>query len=230
MSAASRPFILAPSLLSADCGNLGGALCSLEAVGVPWAHWDVMDGHFVPNITFGQHVIRKLRSVSDIFFDVHLMIQNPERFLDDFREAGADMLVVHAEATIHLQRVLTRIRQLGMKAGVALNPSTPLNALEYILADVDMVLLMSVNPGFGGQTFLPSTFAKLRRLRAMIVERGADVDIQIDGGVTVANTPDLIASGANVLVSGSGFFSAPDYAARFAEFVRAAESGKTLTL
>lgn len=147
--------ILSPSLLSADVGNLAAELSALEAAGLRWVHWDVMDGRFVPNITFGQHVIRQLRKRSGLFFDVHLMIVEPENYLSEFQAAGADMLVVHAEATRHLQRTLAEIRRLGMKAGVALNPATPLSALEYVLEDVDMILLMSVNPGFGGQKFLP---------------------------------------------------------------------------
>ena len=152
--------ILSPSLLSADVGNLAAELSALEAAGLRWVHWDVMDGRFVPNITFGQHVIRQLRKRSGLFFDVHLMIVEPENYLSEFQAAGADMLVVHAEATRHLQRTLAEIRRLGMKAGVALNPATPLSALEYVLEDVDMILLMSVNPGFAGCW----TNAALRRL------------------------------------------------------------------
>lgn len=148
--------ILSPSLLSADVGNLAAELSALEAAGLRWVHWDVMDGRFVPNITFGQHVIRQLRKRSGLFFDVHLMIVEPENYLSEFQAAGADMLVVHAEATRHLQRTLAEIRRLGMKAGVALNPATPLSALEYVLEDVDMILLMSVNPGFGRQKFCRS--------------------------------------------------------------------------
>ena len=163
--------ILSPSLLSADVGNLAAELSALEAAGLRWVHWDVMDGRFVPNITFGQHVIRQLRKRSGLFFDVHLMIVEPENYLSEFQAAGADMLVVHAEATRHLQRTLAEIRRLGMKAGVALNPATPLSALEYVLEDVDMILLMSVNPGFGGQKFLPITYEKIRRLRRMLDER-----------------------------------------------------------
>ena len=229
-TAASTPFILSPSLLSADCGRLAEALQDLERAGVPWAHWDVMDGQFVPNITFGQHVIKRLRPASNIFFDVHLMIREPERYLEDFCDAGANMLVVHAEATLHLQRVLARIRQLGMQAGVALNPSTPLSVLEYVLDDVDMVLLMSVNPGFGGQSFLPSTYRKLRALRTLLQQHGVTPHVQVDGGVDVQKTPELIAAGANVLVSGYGFYSAADRTARFREFVAAAEQEQTLTL
>ena len=202
--------ILSPSLLSADCGDFAGALRDLEAAGLRWVHWDVMDGRFVPNITFGQHVIRGLRGRSSLFFDVHLMIEEPERYLADFREAGADMLVVHAEAVRHLQRVLAEIRRLGMRAGVALNPATAPEVLEYVLDDVDMVLIMSVNPGFGGQKFLPSTFGKVRAVRA-------------DGGVTPENAGELTRAGADVLVSGSSFFGHPPLAERLAVFRAAAE-------
>lgn len=222
--------ILSPSLLSADVGNLGAELAALESAGVQWVHWDVMDGRFVPNITFGQHVIRQLRSRSSLFFDVHLMITEPERYLADFQAAGADMLVVHVEAANHLQRTLAEIRRLGMKAGVALNPATPLSSIEYVLDDVDMVLLMSVNPGFGGQTFLPMTYEKTRRLRRLLNERHPEVTIQIDGGVTPDNTAELVRAGAHVLVSGSAFFSAPPYESRRLVFESRANEAHSLTL
>jgi ribulose-phosphate 3-epimerase len=215
--------ILSPSLLSADCGRLEETLQELESAGLEWVHWDVMDGHFVPNMTFGQHVIKGLRSVSHLFFDVHLMIENPERYLSEFRDAGAQMLVVHAEATRHLQRTLAEIRRLGMKAGVALNPATPLDVLNYVQDDVDMVLLMSVNPGFGGQSFLPSTFRKVSELRQRLDESGhKDCLIQVDGGVNVENTGSLTKSGADVLVSGSAFFKYPPYKERLSAFCAAA--------
>ena len=222
--------ILSPSLLSADAGRLAAELADLEAAGIQWVHWDVMDGRFVPNITFGQHVIRQMRSRSALFFDVHLMIAEPEKYLADFKAAGADMLVVHAEATVHLQRTLAEIRRLGMKAGVALNPATPLSVLDYVLADVDMVLLMSVNPGFGGQSFLPITFEKIRRLRRLLDESGHEILIQIDGGVTPDNTAELVRAGADVLVSGSAFFSVPPYAARRLTFDARANEARSLIL
>lgn len=222
--------ILSPSLLSAQCACLGDELSALEQAGLRWIHWDVMDGAFVPNSTFGLHVIKALRPHSSLFFDVHLMINEPERHLDAFKEAGADMLVVHVEAASHLQRTLARIRALGMKAGVALNPSTSLATLEYVLDDLDMILIMSVNPGFGGQAFLHPTYRKINEARAMLDSRGLSAHIQVDGGVTPQNTNALLDAGADVLVAGSAFFSSstqgPDaaaYATRLALFNAAAE-------
>lgn len=210
--------MLSPSLLSADCGRLADELKLLEDAGIQWVHWDVMDGSFVPNITFGQHVIRGLRPHSGLFFDVHLMIESPERHLEAFGNAGADMLVVHAETTPHLQRTVSEIRRLGMQAGIALNPATPLVCLEYLLHDVDMVLIMSVNPGFGGQPFLLPTYGKIRELRRMIREQGSRTLIQVDGGVTLDNAAELVRAGADVLVSGSAFFSASCYEQRRLDF------------
>ena len=215
--------ILSPSLLSADCGTLAETLGTLQSAGVKWVHWDVMDGHFVPNITFGQHVIKGLRPASGLFFDVHLMIDRPERYLADFKAAGADMLVVHVESTVHLQRTLAEIRRLGMKAGAALNPATPLSSLDYVMDDVDMVLVMSVNPGFGGQKFLPATLRKVAELRAKLDAAGrTDCLIQVDGGVNLENTGALVEAGADVLVSGSAFFGHPPFDERLAAFMAAA--------
>ena len=215
--------ILSPSLLSADFGNLAIELAELEAAGLKWVHWDVMDGHFVPYITFGPPVIAALRPKSKLLFDVHLMIEKPERYLEDFAKAGANMLVVHAEACTHLERTLSEIRRLGMACGVSLNPATSLSCLDYVLdKDLDMVLLMSVNPGFGGQKFISSALRKVAELKELIVARNLPTFIEVDGGVNLENTPHLVAAGADVLVSGSAFFNHPPYDRRLADFERAA--------
>jgi ribulose-phosphate 3-epimerase len=214
--------ILSPSLLSSNFGKFAEELADLEAAGVKWVHWDVMDGRFVPNITFGQPVIKALRPCSKLFFDVHLMIEEPERYVAEFKAAGADMLVIHAEATRHVQRVLAEIRRLGMQAGLAFNPATPLSMLKWVAPDVDMVLLMSVNPGFGGQKFIPATYGKIREARRILMAQGfSGVKIQIDGGVCPENTKALVSAGADVLVSGSAFFSHPPYKQRLAAFANA---------
>jgi len=214
--------ILSPSLLSSDFGRLAEELAALEAAGLSWVHWDVMDGLFVPNITIGPLVIKSLRPVSKLFFDVHLMIERPERYLSEFVSAGADLVCVHAEATPHLERAVAEIARLGAKPAVALNPATPLSAVEYLLPQLSMVLVMSVNPGFGGQSFIGFSMEKIRSLRAMIDARGLDTLIQVDGGVTLDNCAEIVRAGADVLVSGSAFFGYPPYGERHRAFEAAA--------
>ncbi|MBT9142594.1 MAG: Ribulose-phosphate 3-epimerase [Dehalococcoidia bacterium] len=199
---------IAPSLLSADFSRLAEEVKKVEEGGAHWLHFDIMDGHFVPNITMGPQVVSSLRSQSSLFFDVHLMIEKPERYLEAFMRAGADLITVSAEACTHLHRVLEMIRDLGVKAGVALNPATPLSVLEYILSDIDLVLIMSVNPGFGGQKFIPSALPKIRRLKELLGDR--PVHIQVDGGISAETAPLVKEAGATVLVAGTAIFGEPD--------------------
>ena len=201
---------VAPSILSADFAELGKACDVMKEWGADYVHLDVMDGAFVPNITFGHTMIKTLRKHTTVTFDAHLMVENPIKWVPYYKDAGADIFTFHAEADRHIHRTLQMVHKCEMKAGVALNPATPLSNIEYILDDCDMILLMSVNPGFPSQKFIPSTLEKIRRLREMIDDRGLDVDIEVDGGVNKETAPMCIAAGANVLVAGNAIFSSND--------------------
>lgn len=197
---------LAPSILAADFAHLGDNVLEVERAGADYLHIDVMDGAFVPSISFGVPVIQAIRPVTKIPFDVHLMVEEPIRYLEDFAKAGADILTVHAEACKHLHRTVSRIKELGIKACVSLNPSTPLSVLEYVLGDLNMILLMSVNPGFGGQAFIPSAMDKITALKNMIQEKQFHIDIEVDGGISASNVKQVLDAGANVIVAGTAVF------------------------
>ena len=214
---------LAPSILSADFSRLGEQVKLVEDSGVEYLHIDVMDGHFVPNITIGPLIVEALRPHSKLVFDVHLMIENPDRYITDFVKAGADIISVHVETCPHLHRSIQNIKACGAKAAVALNPATPLNTIEYVLSNLHMVLLMTVNPGFGGQKFIPEVLPKVSALAEMIKQTGKNIDIQIDGGINPQNAGEVVRAGANVLVAGSAIFAAPDVPAAVAA-LRAAVS------
>ncbi len=205
--------IIAPSILSADFSRLGEEIKTVVAAGADWIHLDVMDGHFVPNITIGPPVIRSLRKLTDLHFDVHLMITEPERYLEDFAQAGADTISVHAEVSPHLHRTLNEIRRLGCQAGVVLNPSTPPEHIEYVLEEADMVLIMTVNPGFGGQKFISAMIPKLIRLRKVIDRLDKTVTIEVDGGVNLDTIKTLAQAGADIFVAGSAIFETANYQA-----------------
>lgn len=201
---------IAPSILSADFSILGEEIKKIEQSGADFVHIDVMDGHFVPNISIGPLVVSAVRPKTKLILDVHLMITDPDRYLDAFKEAGADIITVHAETVHHLDRVVSRIREMGLKAGVALNPSTNESVLEYVLDKIDMVLIMTVNPGFGGQRFIEGMTDKIARIRKIIEERKLSVDIQVDGGINEATISKVVEAGANIMVTGSAFFNNPD--------------------
>lgn len=204
--------MIAASILSADFGCLLAEVKAVCEAGADWIHIDVMDGQFVPNISVGLPIVKALQGRADKPLDVHLMIKQPEQFLEQFAEAGADILVIHAEATPHVHRAIAKIKELGLKAGIALNPHTPLDVLDYILPDLDLVLLMSVDPGFGGQKFIPATLEKIRALRQKINDCNAHALIQVDGGIHTKNAAAIVQAGADVLVAGSTVFGATDYA------------------
>lgn len=209
---------LAPSILSADFARLLEDVKKVEEAGCEYLHIDVMDGHFVPNITLGPNIVKSLRKDVNMVFDAHLMIENPDMYIKDFAEAGCDIIVVHQEACKHLHRTIQNIKSYNIKAGVALNPATPIETIKHILKDLDMVLIMTVNPGFGGQSFIDSMIDKIRELKAIVVEQNLNIDIQVDGGIKPSNVADVVKAGANVIVAGSAIFNSSDIKETVIEF------------
>ena len=214
---------IAPSILSADFGNLNEDIRKVEDAGADFLHIDVMDGHFVPNISFGVPVIKSIRGKSNLIFDVHLMIENPDLYIQQFKDAGADIITVHAEASRHILRMVQEIKKLGVKAGVALNPGTPEEAIKYILQDVDMVLVMSVNPGFGGQEFIKGSIDKIKQIKKMADLMNCKIDIEVDGGINLTNVKEVINAGANVIVAGSSIYKSSNIKNTIAEFKKIGE-------
>ena len=208
----SRQPLIAPSILSADFARLGEEIAAVAAAGADIIHVDVMDGHFVPNITIGPLVVEAVRKITDLPLDVHLMVENPERCVEAFAKAGADWITIHVETGYHLHRTLHQIKDLGKRSGLVLNPGTPLSTLDYLLEEIDLVMLMSVNPGFGGQSFIPSTLRKIRELKEMIARRNPAVEIEVDGGVAPSTIKAIREAGADIFVAGSAVFGRDDYA------------------
>jgi ribulose-phosphate 3-epimerase len=203
--------LVAPSILSADFSKLGKEIKAVEDAGADWIHIDVMDGHFVPNITIGPVVVSKIRKISNIFFDVHLMIENPERYIEQFAKAGADLITIHAEVCKNLKSIINNIKKLGCKAGVSINPETSTDTIKEIIKDVDLVLIMSVHPGFGGQDFIKDVLPKIKKVKDLINETGKEIYLEVDGGINNKNVKTIIENGANVIVAGNFIFTSDDY-------------------